>query len=415
MKRYCGILTETYLNASTVLETTTSSPPLPSGGLVDGMKRAALLVMLLLIPMASFSAEAQGLPIGIDLECNQQTIDINVHPLENEPVTITCTVTNTGSFKQNVNLDSSVEGNDFLTELSESSLEMETGDEVDFTVTFSAQPRIEVVSESFNIIASIESFGMEPIMVPASALNQSAEVNGEVRSLPYSRLDLTMTDTSSRDIESGMEVSLMFTVFNDGNRVDEIEVSIPNKQEFEDAGFTFVTDPFARAQIQPGSSSDQLTITLKAPSDNSKSISIDILLSAASQLDSTAEKSELTIKINVESKGGGSGDGIDLGDFDVSSGDSMATIGMISGGVILLILMLVLMSRLSKRAGTQKTAMKQARKAEKAAKKSGKKVGWKAKNSAKAEESTESEIEDDLDLDELDDLDDDFDFDFDDL
>ncbi|MDP6863848.1 MAG: choice-of-anchor T family protein, partial [Candidatus Poseidoniaceae archaeon] len=314
------------------------------------MKRAALLVVLFLLPMASFSAEAQGFPIGIELECDQQTIDINVHPLQNEPVTITCTVTNTGSFKQNVNLDSSVEGNDFGTpQLSESSLEMETGDEVDFTVTFSAQPRIEVASESFNIIASIESFGpQDPFMVPAGALNQSAEVNGEVRSLPYSRLDLTMTDTSSRDLESGGVVSFMFTVFNDGNRVDEIEVSVPNKQEFMDAGFTFVTDPFARAQIQPGSSSDQLTITLMAPSDNSKSLSIDIVLSAASQLDSTAEKSELTIKVNVESEGGGSGDGIDLGDFDVSSGDSMATIGMISGGVILVILMLVLMSRLSK-------------------------------------------------------------------
>jgi hypothetical protein len=380
------------------------------------MKRAALLVILLLIPMASFSAEAQGFPIGIDLECDQQTIDINVHPLQNEPVTITCTVTNTGSFKQNVDLDSSVDGNDFGTpQLSESSLEMDAGDEVDFTVTFSAQPRIEVVSESFNILASIESFGIEPIMVPAGALNQSAEVNGEVRSLPYSRLDLTMTDTSSRDIESGEEVSFMFTVFNDGNRVDEIEVSIPNKHEFEDAGFTFVSDPFARAQIQPGSSSDQLTITLKAPSDNSKSISIDIVLSASSQLDSSAEKSELTIKVNVESEGGGSGDGIDLGNFDVSSGDSMATIGMIGGGVILVILMLVLMSRLSKRAGTQKTAMKEARKAEKASRKSGRTGGWKAKFSAEAEESTESDIEDDLDLDELDDLDDDLDFDFDDL
>ena len=127
---------------------------------MDGMKRAALLVILLLIPMASFSAEAQGLlPIGVDLECDQQTIDINVHPLQNEPVTITCTVTNTGSFKQNVNLDSSVEGNDFLTELSESSLEMETGDEVDFTVTFTAQPRIEVVSESFNILKMLATGG----------------------------------------------------------------------------------------------------------------------------------------------------------------------------------------------------------------------------------------------------------------
>ena len=379
------------------------------------MKRAALLVILLLIPMASFSAEAQGFPIGIDLECNQQTIDINVHPLQNEPVTITCTVTNTGSFKQNVNLDSSIDGNDFSAQLSESSLEMETGDEVDFTVTFTAQPRIEVVSESFNILASIESFGVEPIMVPASALNQSAEVNGEVRSLPYTRLDLTMTDTSSRDIESGEEVSFMFTVFNDGNRVDEIEVSVPNWQEFVDAGFTFVSDPFARAQVQPGSSSDQLTITLKAPSDNSKSISIDIVLSASSQLDSSAEKSELTIKVNVESEGGGSGDGIDLGNFDVSSGDSMATIGMISGGVILVILMLVLMSRLSKRAGTQKTAMKAARKAEKASRKSGKKGGWKAKYSAEEKESIESDFDDDLDLDELDDLDEDLDFDFDDL
>ena len=61
-------------------------------------------------------------PIGVEVDCDQSTININVHPEQNQPVTIACTVKNTGSFAQDISLESEVEGNDFSLTLSEDSL-----------------------------------------------------------------------------------------------------------------------------------------------------------------------------------------------------------------------------------------------------------------------------------------------------
>ena len=59
------------------------------------------------------NTQAQLTPVGVEVECNESTIKINVHPEQNAPVSVTCTVTNTGSFPQNEDLDSNKDGNDF--------------------------------------------------------------------------------------------------------------------------------------------------------------------------------------------------------------------------------------------------------------------------------------------------------------
>ena len=367
----------------------------------------SILVLCLFTPM---NTQAQLTPVGVEVECDESTIKINVHPEQNAPVSVTCTVTNTGSFPQNVDLDSNLDGNDFSLSLSESSVELGAGEDATFMATFSASPRIEVLSEDYNITATVTSvtIGSDPFTIPLGQAGSTSETGGSVSSLPYSRMDLEVSNPSTRNIEAGGEATLQFTIFNDGNRVDNLEVEILNLQQIEDAGFKFVSDPFFRATVNPGASSDQGTIILEAPSDSSEEISIQVELRAYSKLDTEAEASEVSVRVVVAASSGGGGS-IGLDSMDQ---DSIAMIAMGGGGLVGVILLLVIISRLTKKAGKQMIAAKEAKKAAKAEKKANKAARRMMKKAGIPEEQIEDEFEDDLDFDDLDDMDD---FDFEDL
>ena len=98
---------------------------------METMKRVVLVSILLLCLGAPMNAQAQFTPIGIELECDQQNVEINVHPQQNAPVIVECTLTNTGSFNQKINMDHSVEENGFQLDLSgiDSSETLEAGED----------------------------------------------------------------------------------------------------------------------------------------------------------------------------------------------------------------------------------------------------------------------------------------------
>ena len=217
---------------------------------------------------------------------------------------------------------------------------------------------------------------------------------------------MEISNPSTRNIEVSETATIQFTIFNDGNRIDELEVIVLNQEELQDAGFTFISDPFFRATVNPGSSSEQGEIILEAPEDASDEISVQVELQAFSKLDTNADPSEVSIRVVVAASSGGGGSfGVD--DFETMDGDGMAMIGMAVGGLFGVILLLVIISKLTKKAGKQKIAAKEASKAAKAERRSGRK-------SNKAQPVEDDDFEDDdldfSDLDDLDDLDDDFDF-----
>ena len=278
-----------------------------------------------------------------------------------------------------------------------------------FTAVFAASPRIAVTTEDFTIIGRVTSWGMEPVMVPWGQMNSTNQIAGTVNSLPYSRMDLEVSNPSARNIEVGEEAAIQFTIFNDGNRIDNLEVQIVNLQELEDAGFKFVSDPFFRATVNPGSSSDQGDIILQAPDEASSEISVQVELRAFSSLDPDAEPSEVSIRVNVAASSGGGGS-IGLDDISSMSEDSVAIIAMGVGGLIAVIFLLVIISRLTKKAGKQKIAAKEAKRSAKAERKANKARRKSRKKAGISEEQIAEEFDDDLDFDDLDDLDDDFDF-----
>ncbi len=369
---------------------------------------------------APMSTQAQGTPIGVEIECDQSTININVHPEQNEDVSVKCTVTNTGTFGEKINLDSTLDSNQFSLVLSESSLELEAGEEGEFFATFAASPRIDVVSVEYNITATVESFGQEPVFVPLGQFGSFAESSGAVSSLPYTKFEFKVLGDSSRTIEEFDDDEddaelIQLEFFNDGNMVDEFEIIILNAEELNDNGLDYAfmnLDTFFvgiesyRDQVEPGttSSNGYMAIGVSEKNQPSEDISMDIQLRAYSTIEGDSEYIDQTITVVI--KGSDSSGGA-LGLSSVSNSD-MAMIGMGLGGLIGVILLLVVISRLTKKAGKQKTAAKDAKKVAKSARRAGK-AGRAQK--AKPVEVEEDDIDDDFD----DDLDFDDDFDFDDI
>jgi len=241
--------------------------------------------------------------------------------------------------------------------------------------------------------------------LPLGQFGSTSEVGGTVKSLAYSRIDLEVSNPSTRNIDVNEEASIQFTVFNDGNRIDNLEVEVLNEEEILEAGFKFSSDPFFRATVNPGTSSDQGDIILLAPKEASSEITVNVQLRAYSKLDSSADADEISIRVVVAPSSGGGGS-IGISDLNAMSQDSVAQIGMIAGGVFGLIMLLVIISRLSKKAGKQKIAAKEAsrmaKQERKAAKKSGKQV-------VEDFDDEFDDIEDDFDFEDIGD-DDDFDF-----
>ena len=387
---------------------------------MDTVKRVILISILMICMIAPMSTQAQGTPIGVEIECDQSTININVHPEQNEDVSVKCTVTNTGTFGEKINLDSTLDSNQFSLTLSDSSFELEAGGDDTFVATFAASPRIDVVSVEYNITATVESFGQEPVFVPLGQFGSFAESSGEVSSLPYTKFEFKVLGDSSRTIEEFDDDEddaelIQLELFNDGNMVDEFEIIILNAEELNDNGLDYAfmnLDTFFvgiesyRDQVEPGttSSNGYMAIGVSEKNQPSEDISMDIQLRAYSTIEGDSEYIDQTITVVI--KGSDSSGGA-LGLSSVSNSD-MAMIGMGLGGLIGVILLLVVISRLTKKAGKQKTAAKDAKKVAKSARRAGK-AGRAQK--AKPVEVEEDDIDDDFD----DDLDFDDDFDFDDI
>ena len=362
--------------------------------------------------LAPMNVQAQTGPVGVELECSQQTIGINVHPEQNTPVDVSCVVTNTGSVSETISLDSNVEGNSFALSLSESSFELGAGEDANFVATFSASDRIGVITEEYNITAQVDSWGQDPIPIqlPWTQFGATSEVGGEVSSLAYSRMTFQVLDKSTITIEEAVEdeddfETIQLTIFNDGNVEDNIIVELVNYDELDDLGISYAffsesplyagIDSY-RESINPGATSNAGKMIFGIDKLPDEDISFEIELRAYSSNDDDAEPIEVTVDVVITG-----GDSSALGLDSVSSSD-LKLIGMAGGGLIGVIVLLVLISRLTKKAtGKQKVAAKEAKRASKNQRK-----GRKPKKAKPVVE----ELEDDDDFD-FDDFDDDFDFD----
>lgn len=301
------------------------------------------LLLLSLLLAAAPSAQAQ-FGIGVQIDCDNDP-ELNVRPSQNDDVKITCTVKNTGQLESTISVEYEWQDEDPRVDmsLSEDDFTLAAGAEEDFEATFSGSPRIEAdLSLDFDIIASISSV----TVVPIDQLNQSATYSGEVTVETFGMVDLTLTDRSTRDMQVSEELSIGFTMGNDGNAEDRIEVNIANLAELEAAGFSFPEGSFVAETVMVEGTSAERTIVLRTPSEVSEEVRVQVVFEATSTNDATADPMQSTVSVVVQATASNSALG---GGLEELSQDQIQLYAGIGGGVVVFFLLILVVGRLVRR------------------------------------------------------------------
>tara|TARA_B100001287_G_scaffold276291_1_gene286598 strand:+ start:1800 stop:2897 length:1098 start_codon:yes stop_codon:yes gene_type:complete len=304
------------------------------------------LLLASLLLTAAPSAQAQ-VGIGVQIDCDGNP-ELNVRPSENQDVVILCTVSNSGQLESTISVDYEWQDDDPRVDmsLSEDEFTLAAGAEEEFQATFSGSPRIEAdLSLDFDITAMITSV----MVLPVEQLNQSATYSGELTIATFGMVDLTLTDRSTRNLEVSEEVSIGFTMGNDGNAEDKIEVNIANLAELESAGFSFPEGSFVAETVMVEGTSAERTIVLRTPSEVTEEVRMQVVFEATSTNDGTADPMQSTVTVVVQASttnaalvGGG---------LEELSQDQIQLYAAIGGGVIVFFLLIFVVGRLVRRSG----------------------------------------------------------------
>ena len=314
---------------------------------------AAVLVALLFISLLPSPIAAQGgFPGSISMDCGDDP-EITVKPGESSDGTVLRTVTNDGSIvAESIEITNEFGGGPIISmTISEDSFSLGAGESADFTATFSANDRAEVVQHEFTITATVTSW-QDIVPVDGTPLSNTANHTGDVAIVPYGLVTLDMPDTSSRNMETSQEISITFQVENDGNDKDTIDIRITNANELTQLGFVIQSGDYLVANdVQSDGVSEQLSFVIRAPSEASEEIRNQIIIEATSGIDDAKDVVDFDLIVAAEKDSAGLGAGLS----EVST-DDLAVYGAIGGGVLLLIFLLVIIGRVSKRSSRSKVA-----------------------------------------------------------
>ena len=168
-------------------------------------RTATALLLLFLLSLLPSYASAQA-PPGVQIDCDDKNPELDVHPLSDASVDITCTVSNPSSFEETVTVDSEWDSPIVSMLLSEDSFTLAAGEEEEFTVTFDGQSRLSSTeSWEFSLNATVTNVAALPW---PEALGSSASVNGDLSIAMYGMVDLQITDTSTRTLGDGEETTI---------------------------------------------------------------------------------------------------------------------------------------------------------------------------------------------------------------
>jgi hypothetical protein len=279
--------------------------------------RWSLLVALLLCGMLLPLGAAQ-LPTapGVEIDCEDKQPELDVHPLNDPEVTITCTVRNPSSFQESISVEKEWDGMEVDMMLEEDTFDLGPDEEEDFTVTFSGQTRLSAsLSYDFTLVATVTNVGM---LDWPEAMASNASVSGDLNIASYGMVELDISDKSTRTMQEDDEVKITFQFQNNGNDDDKIRVSIANAAELEEVGFSFPGGTFVAENVVEDGTSTVRELTVRAPSDVLVDERYQLVFQAQSENDDEAPVIESTISIQLEAgkTAGGLGGGLEEVDKD---------------------------------------------------------------------------------------------------
>lgn len=312
-----------------------------------------LILTLFLLPLVPLSSAQGGPGVNIDCESNPE---MNVHPLYNEPVELICTIENTSSADETIEISNEFEGGSSVQiQGASDDYSVAAGETEEFTVTFTGVTKIpSTESFDFEIIATVTQWllpGELPEMVQSNA-----SATGKVEIGTYGLVNLEISDRTTRDMNPSDELTINFQFTNNGNDEDRIRVEVKNKAELETLGFSFPLSSFVADDLAIGGTSIR-EIVIRAPSEVSDEISTNIQFEASSSNDPDAPVSAISIPVSMEpSSGSGT-----LTGLSEDSQDDVILYGAIGGGVILFFILVGIITRsIKKKSNVQGDSLEQA-------------------------------------------------------
>ena len=98
----------------------------------------AAMMLCCFLPLAA--AQTPTAP-GVEIDCDDKQPELDVHPLNDPVVEITCTVRNPSSFEETISVEKEWDGLEVDMMLEDDTFTLGPDEEEDFTVTFSVQAR----------------------------------------------------------------------------------------------------------------------------------------------------------------------------------------------------------------------------------------------------------------------------------
>ena len=307
------------------------------------------VVALVLLSFApSVQAQAPTAP-GVEIDCDEKQPELDVHPLNDPVVEITCTVKNPSSFQESISVEKEWDGLEVDMMLEEDTFDLGPDEEEDFKVTFTGQTRLPAdLSYDFTLVASVTNVGM---LDWPEALSSNASVSGDLNIATFGMVDLDISDKSTRTMSEGDDVKISFQFQNNGNADDKIRVSITNAAELEAVGFTFSDGTFVAEDVTEGGVSTVRELSVRAPSEVLTDERFQITFQAQSENDAQAPVSESSISIQLEASNTAGGLGGGLEEVDK---DTLVMYGSIGAAVLFgLIFVVALAKTIRRRANAQ--------------------------------------------------------------
>lgn len=305
----------------------------------------ALMVCSLAMPVGAQTPTAPG----VEIDCEEKQPEMDVHPLNDPVVEITCTVKNPSSFQESISVEKEWDGMEVDMMLEDDTFELGPDEEEDFKVTFTGQTRLSSeLSYAFTLVATVTNVAM---LDWPEALSSNATVSGDLNIATFGMVDLEITDKSTRTMQEGEEVKISFQFQNNGNDDDRIEVAITNAAELEEVGFTFPGGTFVAEDVSEDGVSTVRDLTVRAPSEVLEDMRYQLIFHAKSGNDEAAPVSETTISVQLEAgkTAGGLGGGLEEVDKD-----TVVMYGSIGAAVLFGLIFVVALARaLRRRANAQ--------------------------------------------------------------
>ena len=313
-------------------------------------RRLGFFVVALMLCSFAPTAQAQAPTApGVEIDCDEKQPELNVHPLNDPVVDITCTVKNPSSFQESISVEKEWEGLEVDMMLEEDTFDLGPGEEEDFKVTFTGQTRLSAeLSYDFTLNAVVTNVAM---LDWPEALSSNASVSGDLNIAAFGMVDLDISDQSTRTMSEGDEVKITFQFRNNGNDGDKIRVSITNAAELEEVGFSFPGGTSVAEDVAEDGVSTVRELTVRAPSEVAADERYQVTFQAQSEKDAEAPVSEVSIPVQLEvtNTAGGLGGGLEEVDKD-----TLVMYGSIGAAVLFGLIFVVALARtLRRRANAQ--------------------------------------------------------------